>query len=196
MMSWTETQYKTQHGPNSAKRHIFTTVDHFNAIVRFYGNVHAKKEGGLWDNLMVVENKVIMGEVDSIGGVMHLPMHWVSIVIDFQQQQILCGDSLGSPMPKCTCKACERWVKHLILQSAKLAGGDEISIGGLPTGCQKDGTSCGLFALNSITHHYLGYPLLPSDPVMLVCRWMEIALDIIGTMTVCVVSYSIRYMSI
>ena len=56
----------------------------------------------------------------------------------------------------------------------------------LPTGHQTDGTSCGLFALNSIAHHHLGFPLLPSDPVPLACRRIEIALNIIGMMTVCV----------
>jgi hypothetical protein len=84
-------------------------------------------------------------------------------------------------------------VKHLITQSAKLTGGGEISNGVLLTGCQKDGTSCGLFALNSIIHHYLEYPLLPSDPITLSCCQMEITLDIIGSMTVCFVSHSVKY---
>jgi hypothetical protein len=95
MMSRVKAQYESQHGPNATKCHIFTTVDHFNAILRFYNNMHTKKSGGLWDNLMATENSVIMGEVDSIGGVMHLTLHWVSVVIDFRQQRILYGDSLG-----------------------------------------------------------------------------------------------------
>jgi hypothetical protein len=86
-------QYKEHHGPHIANCHIFATVDHFNAIFGFYSNVHQKKEGYLWDGLMVVENKIIMGEVDNLSGVMHLPEHWVSVVIKFQQQQILYGDS-------------------------------------------------------------------------------------------------------
>jgi hypothetical protein len=55
--------------------------------------VRAKKEGYLWDALMVIENKIIMGEVDSLGGVMHLPLHWVSVVVEFRQQQIRYSDS-------------------------------------------------------------------------------------------------------
>jgi hypothetical protein len=193
MMSRAMTQYQEQHGPDATRRHIFAMVDLFNAINCYYGKVHTSKSGWLWENLKAVEDRVVVGEIDSICGVMHLHKHWVSVVIDFQQQQILYGDSLGQPMPKREHYACKRWVKHLITQSAKLTGGGEISNGVLPTGCQKDGTSCGLFALNSITHHYLGYPLLPSDPVTLSCRRMEITLDIIGSMTVCFVSHSVEY---
>jgi len=47
---------------------------------------------------MVVENKIIKGEIDSFGGAMYLPLHWVSVVIDFQQLKVLYGNSLGQPM--------------------------------------------------------------------------------------------------
>ena len=95
IVSQTKVQYEKIHGSDITSHHIFATVDHFNAITQFYGGVHARKQGSVWDNLLVIENSVIMGEVDSLGGVMHLPEHWVSAVIDFQQQQILYGDSLG-----------------------------------------------------------------------------------------------------
>ena len=180
-----KTQYEEYHGPNTTNRHIFATVDHFNSIIRFYRNVHAKKEGSMWDNLMVIENKIVTGEVDSLGGVMHLPLHWVSIVINFQQQEILYGDSLGQQMPDHEYRAFERWIKHLINRSTKLPIHNKITLNQLPTGHQNDGTSCGLFALNAIAHHYLKHPLLSSNPIMLVCRRMEIALDIINSMTVC-----------
>jgi hypothetical protein len=84
-------------------------------------------------------------------------------------------------MPQREHGACERWIKHLVKWSAKLVGGGEVGVDKLPTGSQKDGTSCGLFALNSIAHHYLGHPLLSSDPDMLACRRTEIALDIVRT---------------
>ena len=66
-----------------------------------------------------------------------------------------------------------------------LPTGDKITIHQLPTGCQNDSTSCGLFALNAISHYYLENPLLHPDPAALVCHRMEIALDIISSMTVC-----------
>ena len=53
-----------------------------------------------WDSLMIIENRIIMGEVDSFGGILHLPLHWMSVVIKFQQPQILYGDSLEQQMPK------------------------------------------------------------------------------------------------
>ena len=193
IMSWTKTQYERQYGLDVTRHHIFAKVDHFNAILSFYGNVHATREGWIWENLKEIENRVIMGEVDSMSGAIHLPDHWVSIVINFPQHQILYGDSLRNPIPRHVYCACEHWVRTLIQQSANLGDDGEINADELPTGHQTDGTSCGLFALNSIAHHHFGFPLLPSDPVPPACHQIEIALDIIGTMTVCIFSHSIVY---
>ena len=184
MIAWTRAQHKTQHGPDSTN-HIFATVDHFNAILHFYGNVRTKKEGSLWDSLMVIENKIIMGEADSFGGVMHLPSHWVSVIINCQKLQILYGDSLGHEMPRRERLAFEHWIQHLINRSTKFPAGSKITLGSLSTGYQKDSILCGLLASNAIAHYYLQHPLLSPDPIMLACRRMEIALDIISTMTVC-----------
>jgi hypothetical protein len=148
--------------------------------------VYVKKEGHLWDSLMKIENKIIMGEVDSVGGVMHLPLHWVSVVINFQQLQILYGDSLRQWIPKHEHQAFQRWIGHLVNRSSKIPAHSKLTLGQLPTGYQDDSSSYGLFSLNAIGHHYLGYPLLPSDLVGLVCYQMEIALNIISTMTVCI----------
>lgn len=191
MIGQFKSQYQAQHGLNHTNLHIFATVDHLNAIMEFYGPVHKKKEGYLWDALMTIENKIVTGEVHSFGGVMHLPLHWVSVVIDFQQMKILYGDSLGHQMPRRKFQTYERWMNHLIRRSSKLPVGGEIVLGQLSTGQQLDGNSCGLFALNSIAHHYLQTPLLPSDPIALACRRMEIALNIINTMTVCML-YSVQ----
>jgi hypothetical protein len=186
MVGQMETQHGAQLGPHHPNNHIFATVDLLRAIVNFYGAVYAKKEGHLWDSLMKIENKIIMGEVDSLGGIMHLPLHWVSVVVNFQQLQILYGDSLGQQMPKHERKAFERWIGHLVNRSSKIPTHGKITLGQLPTGYQDDSSSCGLFALNAIGHHYLGYPLLSSDLVGLACYRIEIALDIINTMTVCI----------
>ena len=186
IVAWVGTQHQAQLGPNQPNHHIFATVDLLGAIIRFYGAVHVKKEGYLWDSLKVIENKIIIGEVDSFGGIRHLPSHWVSIVINFQQLQILYGDSLGQQMPKHECRAYERWVSHLINQSSKISTLGTITLDQLPTRCQNDGTSCGLFALNAITHYYLGHPLLSPDPIALTCYRMEITLNIISKMTVCI----------
>ena len=170
MVGQTRDQYKGQNKPDIANHHVFATVDELSAIIQFYGAVHMKREGYLWDNLMVVENKIITGEVDSFGGIIHLPMHWASVVIDFQRLNILYGDSFGQQMPQREHLACERWIKHLINRSDRFSADSKITHELLPTGHQMDSNSCGLFALNSIAHHYLEDPLLPSDSTMLACR--------------------------
>ena len=106
-------------------------------------------------------------------------------MINFQQLQILYGDSLGQQIPTRQHQAFERWISHLINRSSKISAHKNITLHQLPTGHQNDGTSCGLFALNAITHHYLGYPLLSPDPIALTCYRMEITLNIISKMTVC-----------
>lgn len=135
---------------------------------------------------MPVENQIVKGEVDGFCGVMHLPLHWVSVVIDFQQLKILYGDSLGGKLPKAECQAFERWMKQLIKHSTRFPVDGKITHGPLPTGHQPDFYSCGLFALNAISHHHLNTPLLASDPIILVCRRLQITTDIISTMTVCI----------
>jgi hypothetical protein len=135
---------------------------------------------------MKIENKIIIGEVDGFGGVMHLPSHWVSIVVNFQQPQIFCSDSLEQQMPKHEHRAFEYWIGHLVNWSSKIPDHSKITLGQLSTGYQDDSSSCGLFSLNAIGHHYLGYPLSSSDLVGLAYYQIKIALDIINTMTVCI----------
>lgn len=118
-------QYEKDHTTN---HHIFTTVDNFNGMIHFYSNIHAKKEGYLWDALKVIENRIILGEIDSLGGVMHLPLHWVSVVINFQQQQIFYGDSLGQKIPSREHCALEHWIRHLVGQSTMLPTHDKITL--------------------------------------------------------------------
>jgi hypothetical protein len=185
IISQTKAEFEKSLGPHMTNCHIFATVDHIEAIIRFYGNVRAGKRGHLWDKLMMAENSIIRGEVNTLGDVIHLPEHWVSVVVDFQQQQILYGDSLGQKIPRREYHALEHWIKHLVNRSSKLPVSDKITVHQLPTGHQEDASSCGLFALNAITHHYLKHPLLDSGPIILACRRMEIALDITGSMTVC-----------
>ena len=190
MILWIRDQCQEEYAPN-AIRHIFTTVDQFNTIITYYGRVSAKKEGSFWENLMNIENQIIQGEVDSVCGIINLNKnHWVSVIIDFQQCQILYGDSFHQPMPTRQRDACERWVKHLIKRSRHLAG--EVTVGVLATGVQKDGISCGLFALNSIAHHHLGHPILPTDSAVLNNYRMEIGLYILSTMTVCLLIHLLQ----
>lgn len=184
MIGRTEAEYQENFGPDLANRHLFATVDHFNAIIKFYGPECAEKEGYLWELLDAAEEKIVTREVDEFCGVMHLPLHWVSVIINFQQLKILYGDSLGGQLPEPELQALEQWMKWLVRKSKRLPPGSKITHGPLPTGSQPDYYSCGLFALNAISHHHLNTPLLTRDPVVLVCRRIQITMDIISTMTV------------
>jgi len=62
----------------------------------------------------------------------------------------------------------------------------DISIYPLPTTVQQDPISCGIFALNAISHHYLPHnsPLLQPNVISLACYRMELALDLLQEGTV------------
>jgi hypothetical protein len=176
------------HGQESSGHHIITTVDTLGSIITFYGSKHAPSKTGnlLWEHLALIENQIVKGEVDSIGGVYHLPLHWVSVVFDFKQGRILYGDSLFQQIPKSEHKTFTRWMMRLFQRSGSTMN-DPVPVLPLPIGSQHDSASCGLFALNAIAHHYIGHPLLPSDHTSLACRRMEIALDLIHKNTACLI---------
>ena len=90
-------QYQELHGLKASGHHIFANMDTFKTIVEFYGSPHGPVKTGnpLWERLAGIENRIVMREVDSVGGVHYLPLHWVSVVFDIQQGCILYGDSLG-----------------------------------------------------------------------------------------------------
>ena len=177
-------KHRDLHGPEVSGHHILTTVDILGTIKTFYGSRRkpVKVGNALWEHLMKIENQVIEGEVDSVGGVYHLPLHWVSVIFNIQEGRILYGDSLNQPLPKPEHYAFIQWVKHL-RQRSNLVN-VSISVQLLPTGNQDDSASCGLFVLNAIGHHHLGHPLLSPDQKLLVCDRMEIALDILHANTV------------
>ena len=162
-------------------------MDILGSVTTFYGSQHTPTKTGnyFWKCQEEIESKIVKGEVDSIRGVYHLPLHWVSVVFDFQQECILYGDSIGQPIPNPEHKAFTRWIKCLYQRSGRSIDNNPIPVHPLPTGCQRDTASCGLFALNPIGHHYIGHPLLPSDHTSLAYRQTEIALDIIYENTVC-----------
>jgi len=69
----------------------------------------------------------------------------------------------------------------------------DISIYPLATGVQIDSISCGLFALNSTSHHYLpqGFPILQCGPLLLPQYQMELALELLQK--VLKVTFNIEY---
>ena len=176
-------------GPEISGRHVITSLHILGAITEFYGSRSAPSKTGnaLWNQLMEIENSIIRGNIDSIGGVYYRPLHWVSVVFNIQKWCIHYGDSLGQPLQEPECSAFTKWIKHLKYRSDQSPHNGPVPVHSLPTGHQNDSTSCGLFALNAIDHYYLGSPLLPSDRMSLVLRWMEITLNYLHAKTVSVI---------
>ena len=162
-------------------------VDVLGAIITIYGSQRTPTKVGncLWERLMVIENQIVSGQVDSVCGILHLPSHWTSVVIDIQQGQILYGDSLNQAIPRGKRKAFTQWVQRLNTRAGRNMDKNQISVDPLQTSFQDDSTSCGLLALNALSHHYLGQPLLSPDRISLACARMEIALDLLNGNTVC-----------
>jgi Ulp1 family protease len=128
-----------------------------------------------------VENKIISGHIDSVAGVLHLTNHWTSLIITFRPPKILYGDSLGSSMPSNKASSFRRWVCHMLDRSGQKIPEIDISIYPLAISTQRDPFSCGLFALNAISHHYIpqNSPLLQSTVLSLAHSRLEFALDML-----------------
>lgn len=178
--------------------HVFMTVDMLGTITTFYSSRRAPTKTGnvLWERLMEIENRIVKGEVDSVGGVYYLPLHWTSVVFDIRQGCIFYGDSLGQPIPGLEHKGFIQWVQRLNCRSGRKLDGNSVPVHPLPTGHQDDSTSCGLFALNALSHHYLDQPLLSPDQISLVHARMEIALDLLNGNTVRPTLYNIQYFNL
>jgi hypothetical protein len=174
--------YGDHYGAEASDQHILLPVSDIDSIASAYrghqrhGNTAVKSK-----NLLEVENKIILGQVDSIGGVLHLSNHWTSLVIKFKQPRILYGDSLRSPIPFDKALSFQRWIAHMLSRSGSNFQESQISISSLEIATQQDSNSCGLFALNAISHHYLQQksPLLQSNAISVRNYRMEIALKLL-----------------
>jgi len=151
------------HGQVVSRRHFFMTVDVLATIIAFYGTKPAPSRVGnhFWGRLMVIENQIVNGKVDSVCGICHLPKHWTSVVLDIQQGHILYGDSLNNTIPREERKAFTQWIQHLNTRSRRNMDNNSISIHPLPASLQNDSTSCGLLALNALSHYCLNQPPSP-----------------------------------
>jgi hypothetical protein len=178
--------YSTCFGVEASSSHVFLPVMDLDSIVKAYKN--RWNSGSAADKrrqLLEVENNIVLGLVDSVAGVLHLPNHWASLVIKFRPPAILYGDSLGDIMPSTKVVPFRRWIQHMLRRSRKEIPELDISIYPLTTTTQQDSNSCGLFALNAIEHHYLQHiPLLQPDTLSLACYRIEIALDLLQKGTV------------
>lgn len=72
-------QHQDLRGPEFSRCNILTTSYLLESITTFYGRITPQKQGNeLWEKLMIMENAIFRGEIDSLGGVLHLPLHWES----------------------------------------------------------------------------------------------------------------------
>ena len=168
-------------GAEVCDHHILLSLFDLKSIVAAYKTSRTGLPGTKRAELLEVENKIISGQIESVAGVLFLPKHWTSIVITFKPPKILYGDSLGNPMPTDRAPSYKRWVSHMLSRAGTPMPGSDISIYPLSTGVQRDGISCGLFALNSISHHYLPqtFSILQHGTLSFALYRMELALELL-----------------
>ncbi|KAF9523624.1 hypothetical protein CPB83DRAFT_742704, partial [Crepidotus variabilis] len=81
-----------------------------------------------------------------LGGVVNVrESHWVAFVISIEEQLILYGDSL-SLSDDTVVNALSWWIS---IHCEEL-----FTVQQLPIGLQSDGISCGLFAVNALSHYF------------------------------------------
>ena len=141
--------------------HTFLPYTNLNSIIEAYAELRTGQAGIKQEHLLGVENRIITGQIETIAGVVNLPGHWTSIIFSFKPPKILYGDSLGDTLSKRRALSFRRWMSHMLSRAGTQMPVEDISIYDLATGVQKDSISCGLFALNSIDHHYLPQGLPP-----------------------------------
>ena len=96
-------------GAEASSCHVFLPVMDLTSIVVAYknkwnnGSAADKRE-----QLLEIENKIILGHVESVAGVLHFPNHWTSIVVKFKPPRISHGDSLGGSMPSAKATSFQR----------------------------------------------------------------------------------------
>ena len=78
--------------------------------------------------------------------------HWVTIIVDGLEVQILYSDLYHNPPPYNLLDAYRWWISQHSETALKFKD--------LPTGIQTDSNACGFFADNSLEHYVYGVPLI------------------------------------
>jgi len=175
-------RYCSAYGAEASNLLVLLSIFDIGSIFSAYkGSVHYGGAAEKGKNLLEVENRIILGQVNSVAGVLHLQNHWTSLVITFKPPRIFYGDSLGNKIPPNKASAFQRWISHMLSQSGYGFQEADISIYPLEITVQQDLISCGLLALNAVSHHFLqqNSPLLQSDILSLARYWIEIALELL-----------------
>ena len=187
--------YCSNYGAEASSQHVLLPVFELGSIVSAYrGGTGHGRAAEKSKHLLEVENRIILGQVNSVAGVLHLTNHWTSLVITFKPPRIFYGDSLENPMPLDKASSFRRWISHMLSRSGHEFQESDISIYSLEITVQQDPISCGLFALNAISHYYLqqNSPLLQSDILSLARYRMEIALELLQEGAVSLFLYKVH----
>ncbi|KZP08149.1 hypothetical protein FIBSPDRAFT_761876 [Athelia psychrophila] len=99
------------------------------------------------------------GRHEQLATVTHRDGHWLRVVVDAENDQILYGDSFG--------EAIDSEMKTVLMWWTQLHTGRTFTVVPLTLTHQIDGYSCGLLAWNGVAHHLypLKYPLIKADTV-------------------------------
>ncbi|KAF5381323.1 hypothetical protein D9615_008432 [Tricholomella constricta] len=107
-------------------------------------------------DLWAIGSDLAIGDRTSIGGIANINgNHWVAVVIDMTQSQILYGDSLGGRNAE-LLDAISWWIESHTRQT--------LDHSDLQIAPQNDDYNCLIFASNALRHHYLLVPLLSGTP--------------------------------
>ena len=174
-------RYHDHTGAGISDHHTPLLYANLKSIINAYEKLQTGLMGIKGRTLLQVENRIVLGQIESVAGVVSLPGHWTSIVFSFKPPKILYGDSLGAPLSPKRALSFRRWMCHMLLRAGTQMPVNDISIYPLPTGVQQDSISCGLFALNSIGRHYFpqGFPPLQHGDLSLPRYRLELALDLL-----------------
>jgi hypothetical protein len=180
-------RFQAHYGAEASSHHIFLPVMDLTSVVRAYNSgAHSGSTGEKRKQFLKVENDIIQGSINTVAGVLHLPNHWTSLIIEFKPPRIFFGDSLGNPMPASQVSSFQQWILHMLRRSGQVIQESDISVFPLETTLQQDQHSCSLLALNALEHHYFQQdtPLLQPDNHSLAYYRMKIALGLLQEDTV------------
>ncbi|KAJ6580223.1 hypothetical protein B0H10DRAFT_1962660 [Mycena sp. CBHHK59/15] len=85
------------------------------------------------------------------------PKHWTACSVDFQEQHIRYGDSLGWKRPRDSFLALDTWTEEHFAHAKFTVTND------LPCTTQTDSFNCPIISVNAFTHNTLGDPLWTSE---------------------------------
>ncbi|KZS86416.1 hypothetical protein SISNIDRAFT_420937 [Sistotremastrum niveocremeum HHB9708] len=90
---------------------------------------------------------MVSGKCAGVGMIMNINgNHWVAMVVDAHRRSIRYGDSFGHPIPDTLLETIHWWIRHHYVTT------QDFELTHLPVTHQNDGFSCGMLAMNALSH--------------------------------------------